>query len=202
MSLLSPTNPVDVKRAGWVFGGLILMPLLAHLAFLDNTYLSSDAWFRAWMVAVALGVPVGVLLVRRMYRLIRLGLHPTYSAKSAPSPFQFYIALPIVMMFLVVLWAHMLVGAFVWFPGRPILERTFVVAEARECKRKCGGCRYKARLRGWPGRDMAQVCTQGIEPRVQGGEPLVVRGRFSSLGVHVESVRRTRRPPPPRAITP
>jgi hypothetical protein len=188
VSILSPTTRAEVERSAWVLGGLLVTPILVQFFVRYSTYLAPDTLFETWIAGGLLGIVAGVALVWRTNRLIARGLHPRYPAGSV-LPLKVLLVLPIAMALVMMMWAYALIAAFLWYPGRPTLERTFTVAETKACKRRCWGCRHTAHLAGWPGRASSSVCTHGLEPPIQVGDRVVVRGHFSSLGVHVESVR-------------
>lgn len=192
----TPKASLGAKLAGWAIVSLVVLPELFFLFTDHTTFLTPGTAWRIWGVGLVFGVPLGLLFALGYKKRLARGLVADH--RSAPTLGQVYIAVPVTMFFLVMLWAYMLVAISLWFPGRAPLERVFVVAEVEVCTtRKCGGCRVAVRLRGWPGQATTDVCTDDIQPRVRPGDSLVVRGHFSSLGVHVESVRRASLQSPP-----
>ena len=188
MSLLCPSSKAEVARSGWLFAVLLLLPLVPFGPLWWSAHLTAGAHWWAFGTAAFLSLPTAVWSVRRVNRLVGLGIHPHYS-KARPMPSRQYFAVWVGVLLSLYAWGAAAVTSWVSLPFRLTSEQSFVVVEARECKTRCLACKRRATLGSWPGA-FGSVCVDWIEPAVQAGERLVVRGRFSPLGVHVESVHR------------
>jgi hypothetical protein len=89
----------------------------------------------------------------------------------------------------VYVWLVSILFMGVALPHTSSSELSFTVSAVSECTRKCMGCRREAKLVAWPGTLKSTVCTDGLNSELAHGDRVVVKGRFSPLGVHVESVR-------------
>lgn len=189
MSLLFPTTKQEGTWAGWLFALLFAGSLALLAASYWSVYPSSEAHFSAFGAALLLSVPAVVLLLVRAHRLVSRGLHLYYS-KGRPVPIGQQFMTWLGVLFVLYFGLQALLAVAVWFPLGASLDRSFVVAEAKPCKRKCSGCSHRVKLASWSGSEIGSLCAEHIEPRLQQGERVVVRGRFSALGVYVESLRR------------
>lgn len=189
MNLLSPTSKAEVERSGWLFVALFILPLIPLGVLWWSAYPTADAHWRAFGTALVLSFPATVWAVRRASKLVELGIHRYYS-KARPLGWRQYAGVWLGLLLVLYAWASAVAAIWVWLPVRPASEQSFAVAEAKQCTRRCLGCYRQAKLAAWPGSTIGSICVEGIDPMVQSGERLVVRGRFSSLGVHVQSVRR------------
>lgn len=189
MSMLSPTSREEIERSSWFFAAFFILPFVLLIAFWWGAYPSAHVRWVAVGAAVLLSLPATVWIVRRAKRLAEQGIHPYYS-KTRPPPVRKYFLVWLGALLVVYMWASAATAALVWLPSHAASEQSFVVSEVRQRNRKFLGCYREAKFASWPGSSIGSVCVDSIDPEVQPGQRLVVRGRFSLFGVYVQSIHR------------
>jgi hypothetical protein len=189
MSIWSPESPAEVARAGWIFVALLFAPLAVFPALWWHVYMTPSANVYSAACAGILGVPATWIVLSRGQRLASLGLHPYYGRHRRMGAREFIVGFLGIFLSLYA-WATAAVFLAVWMQASRPAERTFAVSEAKQCTSKCLGCSRKAKFVGWPGISVSPVCVEGFRPDIVQGERVVVKARFSAIGVYVESINR------------
>ncbi|MDO5653796.1 MAG: hypothetical protein Q4G39_06800 [Brachymonas sp.] len=189
----STTKALNVKQ--WFVVVLAIsvagMPVLVFIPLLRHVYPFSHVHLWLVKISVLCSVPLGIWLYRRDKAVPMPGVPRRYAKRLKPREYVMVaLGLPLVLY---VFFLSLVVLAM-WWPGRALVEQAFVVATTSECNSRCGGCYYRAHLEPLaPGllqqQSLKHVCVEHLKP-LQDGNHLVLRGRFSSLGVYVQSVHR------------
>jgi hypothetical protein len=191
MSYFFPASKQELDRAAWAISLLVLVPLLALLALLWSVYLSFEVVARAMPHGMVAGAALSVYMYERERRMAAIGLRHHETGSRVPWSFLFKVT-PACTALIAVPWA-ILATSVADLSRAPMEDRVFTIAELKKCTgRHCGFCLTEARLDKWVGANMdAWFCVSRIDPPVQSGERLRLRGRFAE---HVQYVHALGRP--------
>jgi hypothetical protein len=186
MGYLLPRTKEEVAAPAWLAVTLVLWPFAAFFILQWKLYFSSDAHFWTFAVALVLGLPLSVLLLRRALYIAKLNLHPHYPPGHRFGMGQRLLAW-LAITFIVYSLALALLSVHLLLAGHQSTVRV-TVEKSADCGRGCSGCERTATVRS--SLIHGRVCVDSLSPPPSAGSTVSLVGRYTTHAQFLFSVER------------